>query len=528
MTLIGGLGADLMDGGTGDDVFQLDSADDCGIVVGERDQIDGFDNPGAADGDQIDLSAVAGGASLTWMGGADFTGINQVRVYTRSTNKATIVAINTAGGTTPESRIEILDGAGVDDSAYTAADFLLGAGGPGTITGTEGNDTLTVHRATMSSTRLAATTKPLPAGNDTIDGGAGNDTLDGGDDDDVISGERIVALTDLGTETEANYTFATRDTVTAGSIDGIAYQLTGELASAGGDVDFVEFELGTAAAGSAFTAEVTADYEYPYINLGLFDAAGTLIVSDYNNYPLTTAHVDGTVPGDGQVVVAVTSRSDRDFDGNGDWSGEPHDEAGPYKLVLGTPQGAGNNSILGGPGNDVITDSAGTTSAILAGGGDDTVTVDMVVEEELAGTLTLDIIIEGDEGADTILSAPFVINTQYGDSDNPYGFAEVTHRVEGGEGDDQIQVFPTAEAWNYESDDGRTYTTVFGDDGADTIDVRPEGNGFNSGTITAGLTTMTSASTAAGETHRLIFRAVKELTPLPWMTAVGPAAAVST
>jgi|GEM_PF-2468512 Ca2+-binding RTX toxin-like protein len=363
-----------------------------------------------------------------------------------------------------------------------------GGGPSGPITGTDGDDTLTGTAGPDVIKALAGDDEVSGlAGNDTIDGGSGDDTLDGGDDDDTIAGDRLATLTDLGRETENNDTFATRNAVFAGPIDGIAYQWSGELASGGGDVDFVDFQLGAAAAGTPFMVEMLIDDRHTPISLGLFDAAGELLEFDVAERHSELARVYGIVPGDGRVTVAVSSGTDHDFDGNVDWSGAPHGDQGPYEFVLGTAYTDGNDSILGGNGNDVITDGAGRTSSIIAGPGDDDVTVNMAIEEEVAGTLALDIVIQGDDGADTIVSTPLAINTQYGyEDESPDGFTNIVHRVEGGAGNDDIQIIPTAEANNDAFNAGSTHTTVFGDDGDDTIDVRPLGNRHNAGTIDGG------------------------------------------
>jgi len=189
-TLIGGAGADSLDGGPGGggdhDTYLFEAITDSGVLIGERDLIAGFDNPGTAAGDLIDLSAIAGGEELVWRGTGSFSGVNQVRVYNQSSNGATIVAINTAGSNAPESRIEILDGGGVAPTAYSAEDFLLDGGGPpppppdGDITGTTGADSL-------SGTSAAEVINGL-AGDDTIDGNGGNDTLIGGTGADSLDG----------------------------------------------------------------------------------------------------------------------------------------------------------------------------------------------------------------------------------------------------------------------------------------------------------------------------------------------------
>ena len=85
------------------------------------DLIRGFDNPGTAIGDVIDLSAVSSGP-LTFRGTAAFTGVNQVRLVNDGTN--TQIEINLSGTTAPEMEINIEDLA-TTASAYRVQDFIL-------------------------------------------------------------------------------------------------------------------------------------------------------------------------------------------------------------------------------------------------------------------------------------------------------------------------------------------------------------------------------------------------------------------
>ena len=118
--LTGGLGSDVLSGGLGADIFDFNSIAESNVAIAGRDTISGFNG---ANADRIDLStidAIFGGADnmFTFIGGANFTGLGQVRTFVF--NGTTFIDINTIGNALPDMRIA-LTGLMVLD----AADFIL-------------------------------------------------------------------------------------------------------------------------------------------------------------------------------------------------------------------------------------------------------------------------------------------------------------------------------------------------------------------------------------------------------------------
>jgi Ca2+-binding RTX toxin-like protein len=129
-TLSGGGGQDTMAGNAGADVFDFDLASES--TPGARDRIDGFDTPGNAAGDTIDLSgidAITGGANNAFF----FLGHIQSpfppatapgSLWLRNEGGDTHVYGNLDGDFAPEFALRIVDGA-ASAASYTAADFIL-------------------------------------------------------------------------------------------------------------------------------------------------------------------------------------------------------------------------------------------------------------------------------------------------------------------------------------------------------------------------------------------------------------------
>jgi serralysin len=121
-TLFGSGGADQMNGGAGADVFRFDLVSDS--PLGGADRIIGFDLPGFAFGDRIDLSLIDANA-LTGFNESflfGFAGTGGLWMGTLGTDS--VVYGNTDADATAELAIRIADG-GALASAYTAADFIL-------------------------------------------------------------------------------------------------------------------------------------------------------------------------------------------------------------------------------------------------------------------------------------------------------------------------------------------------------------------------------------------------------------------
>ena len=113
--LIGGLGADKMRGGAGDDRFIFATAAQSNPAA--PDLIKDFDDSG---NDRIELSQLFGG-TLTFRGQNAFTGVNQVRVNDIA-GADVLVEVNLSGNVAPELVIRL---AGTAAASVAADDFVL-------------------------------------------------------------------------------------------------------------------------------------------------------------------------------------------------------------------------------------------------------------------------------------------------------------------------------------------------------------------------------------------------------------------
>jgi Ca2+-binding RTX toxin-like protein len=122
--LIGGQGQDTLIGGTGADLFIFNGFLES--TVAAPDLILGFDAPGAAFGDRIDLSALD--ADLSVSGNQTFTfglvGRGGLWVANDVLSTDTLVVVDAFGSSAPDLAIRIRDGATLA-SAYRADDFVL-------------------------------------------------------------------------------------------------------------------------------------------------------------------------------------------------------------------------------------------------------------------------------------------------------------------------------------------------------------------------------------------------------------------
>jgi hypothetical protein len=113
--LIGHQGSDVLTGGAGADTFIYLARNDSGTIPTTEDRITDFSQ---ADGDQIDLSALAPLRPLTFIGTAAFSGAGQVRF--RYDGADTLVEINLGGGGSADTVIRL---SGRVD--LTASDFRV-------------------------------------------------------------------------------------------------------------------------------------------------------------------------------------------------------------------------------------------------------------------------------------------------------------------------------------------------------------------------------------------------------------------
>lgn len=116
--LFGDLGADLLNGGADQDIYDYNSAADS--TAAARDTIELFE----FDVDRIDLQDVFAG-TLFWIGaGGTISGVGQVTTIAAPDNPDldTIILVNTEGDTTPEMEIRVN---GQNFSQFLDVDFLL-------------------------------------------------------------------------------------------------------------------------------------------------------------------------------------------------------------------------------------------------------------------------------------------------------------------------------------------------------------------------------------------------------------------
>ena len=121
--LFGQAGKDNLRGDQGDDTFVFQSVSNSLPGAAIRDTIIDFDKAGMGD-DVIDLTAIPELTAASYIGGASFTGLNQVRI--QQVGADVVVQIQTAGNGLPESEILIANvtfGSGV--AQINGTDFLL-------------------------------------------------------------------------------------------------------------------------------------------------------------------------------------------------------------------------------------------------------------------------------------------------------------------------------------------------------------------------------------------------------------------
>lgn len=125
--LNGGLGFDLLRGNSGYDVFDFDSVSDS--LVGSRDIVNGFYNPGDESGDKFDLrtidanTTVAGNQAFTFVGTSPLSGAGQVHIVDVSGKSYSLLQADVNGGGV-DFEVQIEDG--FDKAAdYSKFDFFL-------------------------------------------------------------------------------------------------------------------------------------------------------------------------------------------------------------------------------------------------------------------------------------------------------------------------------------------------------------------------------------------------------------------
>ena len=216
--LIGGLGKDTLQGGGGNDIFTLNAVEESSREFG-FDYIYGFDAPGRAAGDLIDLSAIdadlltPGHQAFTYAGPDASPGQGVVIWFDHSWNDSTMVQGQQRGG--GWFQFWIFDGAAVSAADYTQDDFVIAggrsassAGGGDSTTGSAGGDDTTTGSgggddSTTGSGGGDDTTTGSGGGDDSTTGSGGGDDSTtgsgGGDDSTTGSGGCTDTTTIVGT-----------------------------------------------------------------------------------------------------------------------------------------------------------------------------------------------------------------------------------------------------------------------------------------------------------------------------------------
>lgn len=139
-TLSGGAGNDVLRGGDGNDVLWGQAGADrlagndgrdtfvfraiAESPLAGADTVQGFDAPGAANGDRIDLSEIDANSRIAGNQSFDFGGVSAGHLRVVDEGRFSVVLANVDGDRAAEIRI-VIDDQGTRASAYTADDFVL-------------------------------------------------------------------------------------------------------------------------------------------------------------------------------------------------------------------------------------------------------------------------------------------------------------------------------------------------------------------------------------------------------------------
>ncbi len=421
-----GSGADTMLGGGGADTIELVFAD-----LGANDLLDG--------GEGSDVLYLFGAGTL---GHALFGALRNIE------------------------RIEIAPGTGQPLVVNVAPGYSTGGGGPLTIVGTAGDDTMSAQQATLAvlfdggdgQDRLVggafADTLLGGRGNDVLAGMGGNDVLDGGDGDDRLTGDAGNDLLIGGAGNDTLLGGAGADTLSLGSgvdrADGGAgndlYLVpAGELAS----TDLIADE-----SGAADTLQITDVVNPITLSFTGVSISGTLagrilgierfVFGSGNDVFLPTNAIGDSAGADVMTVIGG--------DGNDRLDGSQVSRlTTPLRFLF--EGGDGADTLVGGRGADTL--SAGTGNDRMFGGaGND---LFLMPSADFTGADTLD----GDTGVDTLR---LIGNDPVG----PAAFANVSNiaAVELADGG-QAVTLPGAFADQL----GFIMSTIRGGDGDDFVDV---------------------------------------------------------
>ena len=299
---------------------------------------------------------------------ANFTGTGADEIITPSFVSSTVIA---TGGTRPSSAADTIDGGAGNDTIDGGGgnDTLLGGDGNDTLIGGSGNDTVTGGRgndvAMLGSGNDTFIWNPGD-GSDAVDGGSGTDTLvfNGSNANESMSifanGSHASLFRDVGNVTMDLNSVEKIQIAALGGADSITVN---DLTGTGVKQVAINLLLQGAGDGQADTVTVDGTSGNDHINIV---SNGTSVVVNGLSAQVT---VDGA---EANLDVLVVNG----LDGNDTINASA---LTPGQINLSIDGGAGNDTIVGsagrdmlfgGDGNDTITGGAGNDIAFL-GSGDD-------------------------------------------------------------------------------------------------------------------------------------------------------------
>ncbi len=358
VTLIGGLGDDLIQGGAGDDDLNGKSGNDT-ITAGAgndmlqggsgRDSIDGGDGDDEVLGQGGSFDTVIGGAGNDTLDGgagfdilletadADFV-LNDVQLTGNGTD--VLLGFESAtltGG--PGNNI-------FDASSFTGSVTFNGGDGDDVITGSAGNDRLNGDAGTDVLVG--------GGGDDTLRGGSGQNVLNGGDGNDVIisHGGGIDAITGGAGD----------DVLTGSDGDDVLVE------TANVDLMLTDSELtgiGTDTITGIVLAVLTGGAGDNEIDASGFSGNVTLIGSAGDDTLVGGSGKDSIVGGAGDDDLSGGADNDTLNGGAGADTGDGGDGD---DVLFG---GSGRDSLFGGKGNDAVLGQGSSFDTVSGGEGDD-------------------------------------------------------------------------------------------------------------------------------------------------------------
>ncbi|HEY0149691.1 MAG TPA: calcium-binding protein [Allosphingosinicella sp.] len=371
--LIGGTGNDVMAGGAGDDIYQ----------VGETGDVVIEDSDGGNDQVQASAAVYTLSANVEWLRGMLQSGQTL-------TGNATANTLSSGDGN------DILDGAGgadrmfggagndtyyVDDLGDTISENIGASGGTDEIRTTLAVFSLADFYNVENVTGILATGQSLTgngeantiragAGNDILDGAGGTDRMEGGAGNDIYyvdhPNDTVIELADGGIDEVIVLTgwFYLPDHIENARIgpDGTAYIVGNALNNIIYGTDRGDLLDGGAGADRLIGGKGNDRYT--------IDNAGDVIVEEEDAIPWDYV-------GDGSGDTVVTSLADYTLRADLE---NLHGTAAQQRLV-GTDRGnvigsgGGNDTLIGGKGDDQYSVYAGDTIIELEGEGIDTVSV---------------------------------------------------------------------------------------------------------------------------------------------------------